>query len=1036
MDETQTANQPTCAACGQDFDWEAAYRAQNTPGSVPYNPPGHGVFRPRAYCPHCGALVAEWHIDRSRDFDEWAWYGDNAALNGGRPLPPNPLLAWGKGIPTALLPTIDEHALAVEKIKQLEGSTQQKAPESTTEAVALAQQAGQLLNQGELEKASQHFEQAAAAGLNRRDQALAFGAVGLYYLWKRSDVEQAFLYCRRGEEIDPSANWQMNYVLSLIYAAAGDFDKAKQELADAHRFAGTVWWDGGVDGELKANLNQWLGAHGKEALRAIVFPAAIAGAGSAVDASALTAAAAPGGPDTAIVDTKICPSCGQQIKLEAKLCRYCRARFELMESGYCSNCHAVVQAGPDGKCPDCQRELIDRHVESQLVLPPEGVAPSVAAAAKPGTEPPQVTAQLAGSGKKPAAGVLTFWQLYFLPNGRIDRKTFFLEGFLPLAALMGLVIWVTLSVQETGIKFLIQNITFSVVILLVLTWVLLMLMVKRLHDLGTSGWSMLIWLVLLMSEPVANLLEQDTSAVWWIILGLFGLLLFVVQLLRCIFAPGKAYFNRYGQETGFQSGDASSLTVKDTLRRRRLTGAIVIAVVLTPLVIFSAVRYLFDQNNLKRGLQAYGQADCAVAMGYFDNVLDSWRLADFGNLEQSAEVTKETCQPFQAAVDQQTSGDYAAALAGFAALALDDPDSILGQAAQARITALFEGSQTVELDSAAACDRLAGLKAANLVPHPETRLPEMYMFCADAYQKAGAGNQAVKMYQQMLVDFPDQARAKEAETALLSFPAACEQTVMLANEPAIVARRDFLPRYYFSCGKIFDKNKSNAKAFDMYKRLLIEYPAHSLAAEAEAAVLANPMACSSAETLQREAAVSGRAGFMPQLFYNCGASYEKDKSFSQAVVMYEAFIKYYPDHSLAEAVNTALARALVNAARAAGAGEIAPPQKSGSTGSGETLVVIQNDSPERLRIVFSGPESMIMELAACSSCTTWSIRPFSCPEEGPIGRYSLPAGEYDVLVESISDSGVTPFTGDWELVGGDEYYSCFYILKSFRYSVP
>lgn len=100
------------------------------------------------------------------------------------------------------------------------------------------------------------------------------------------------------------------------------------------------------------------------------------------------------------------------------------------------------------------------------------------------------------------------------------------------------------------------------------------------------------------------------------------------------------------------------------------------------------------------------------------------------------------------------------------------------------------------------------------------------------------------------------------------------------------------------------------------------------------------------------------------------------------------------------------------------------------------MVVIQNDSPERLRLVFSGSQSMIVELAACSSCTTYMFTPFSCPEKGPVGRYSLTPGNYEVLVESISDSGVTPYTGTWELVGGDEYYSCFYIRQSFRYTAP
>jgi uncharacterized membrane protein YhaH (DUF805 family)/tetratricopeptide (TPR) repeat protein len=1026
MDETQQANLPTCAACGQVFEWKAAYRAQNTPGSVPYNPPGHGVFRPRAYCPNCGALVAEWRIDRSRDYDEWAWYGANATMNAGKPLPPNPLLMWGKDIPTALLPTIDDHTLAVDKIHELEGSKPQKEPDSTPESIALAQQAGQNLNQGDLAQASRLFEQATAAGLNRRDQGFAWSAVGMYYLWKNGDAEQAFHYCQRGEQTYPGANWQGNYVLSLIYTAAGEPDKARQALADAHRYAGTVWWDGGVDRELQVKLQDWLTRNGQERLRQIVT-----GAGAGEEAAASRTAA----------DTKTCPKCGQQIKLEAKLCRFCRARFEVITSGYCANCHTVVQAAADGKCPTCHGELVDRQVESKLVEqsgpPAQVVAAGTVVAAAEAAPAAQTAAARSGPAstgrkKKPARGVLTFWQLYFLPNGRIDRKTFFLEGILPVGLLMGLITWVTISAGLAGVGLFTQRVSPTGIIFFVLAWILLMLMVKRLHDLGNSGWTTLIWLVPLIATQAAGIYWQGKTTWVWSLVYVIGMLLFVIHLARCIFIRGNAYINQFGDETDNLRSDASSLTVKETLKRRRLAGLIVIAALLLPLAIFSTTRYLIDRGNLGRGVQAYEQADCAAAIRFFDQVTNTWRLYDFGSLAQRAQATKETCLPFQAAVDEQAAGDYPAALAGFAALALDVPDSILGRAAQGRVTQLFERFQPSELAGVAACDRIIEMKDSGLVPQTELRLPDLYMACAEIYQTSGNGSEGVKMYRQVLVDFADHARASEAEIALLTFPAACEQTVLLANEPAIVARGDFLARYYFSCGQRFEKNNAGSKALDLYRRLLIEYPAHTLAKQAEQALIANSAACGSVESFQNETALADRAELLPRLYYRCGQDYDKKKSYSQAVAMYEAFVKNYPDHSLAGAVNTALARALVNAARAAGAGEISPPQRSGSTGSGETRVVIQNDSPQSLRIVFSGPKSMIVELAACSSCTTYMIQPFSCPEKGPIGRYNLPAGKYDVLVESISDSGVTPYTGDWTLVGGDEYYSCFYILQRFR----
>jgi hypothetical protein len=90
--------QARCAACDAQFDWNDAYKQQDTPGSGPFNPPGHGAFRPRVFCPQCGAMVAEWDIDDQRDNDRWKWCGENEIKNQGNDLPPDAITLWGKSI--------------------------------------------------------------------------------------------------------------------------------------------------------------------------------------------------------------------------------------------------------------------------------------------------------------------------------------------------------------------------------------------------------------------------------------------------------------------------------------------------------------------------------------------------------------------------------------------------------------------------------------------------------------------------------------------------------------------------------------------------------------------------------------------------------------------------------------------------------------------------------------------------------------------------------------------------------------------------
>lgn len=205
--------------------------------------------------------------------------------------------------------------------------------------------------------------------------------------------------------------------------------------------------------------------------------------------------------------------------------------------------------------------------------------------------------------------------------------------------------------------------------------------------------------------------------------------------------------------------------------------------------------------------------------------------------------------------------------------------------------------------------------------------------------------------------------------------------------------------------------------------------ASSIFSENDILALAEGNICNLTKSVQGRDLIPDPEVHMPLLYYACGFVYEGDADYAAAVDMYERFLDAYPEHPYIPDVENALARAIVAGAKAAGAAEIAPPERSGSTNSDSTLVIIRNDSPEQLRIVFNGPEIRVEELPECPTCTRhFHTGLATCTGTGPVGSYTLLPGKYDVVVESTSDAGTTPWVGRWTLGAGDEYSSCFFIV--------
>lgn len=261
-------------------------------------------------------------------------------------------------------------------------------------------------------------------------------------------------------------------------------------------------------------------------------------------------------------------------------------------------------------------------------------------------------------------------------------------------------------------------------------------------------------------------------------------------------------------------------------------------------------------------------------------------------------------------------------------------------------------------------------------------------------------------------DWKDRASARKTECE--QYQAVTADSSSQESSALMLSASDFLDRY-----------PSSALAPQL-RQTVTEQAGASSAAE-----LASVEVCDRFDNITNQQLLPNAETQTPLMLQACGATYSTTQDFDSAIAVYDNFLVDYADHDQFNAVEVALAKTMVDQANSQNAGQIPPPPLSGYTGDGSTVVIIRNDSPEAMRIVFSGTDPQFKELPPCTDCQSFTgSEPSFCPEKGPEARFVLSPGQYDVLVRSVGDRSVIPFTGTWSLSQGSEYYNCFYIVQS------
>jgi hypothetical protein len=235
------------------------------------------------------------------------------------------------------------------------------------------------------------------------------------------------------------------------------------------------------------------------------------------------------------------------------------------------------------------------------------------------------------------------------------------------------------------------------------------------------------------------------------------------------------------------------------------------------------------------------------------------------------------------------------------------------------------------------------------------------------------------------------------------------------------------------CGHAFSENGRTEDALAYYLLLAKDFSGYTKLHEVNDKLPELPEACEHTQEILAIDYFHSHPENMQSFYLACAQRSEQKKQYAAAVRLLEEFSAAFPGRSEAKDVQEVLARNLFLKAQAERAPEIAAPEMTGSTAKGISVVLIQNDSPEGMRVSFSGPQSAVEKIDSCSDCTTYlSPGPLECPELGPSGIYTLTPGTYNVVVESTTDDKVQPYKGRWTLKDGAEYGHCFYIVTSRR----
>ncbi|MFI0866009.1 hypothetical protein [Streptomyces californicus] len=168
--------------------------------------------------------------------------------------------------------------------------------------------------------------------------------------------------------------------------------------------------------------------------------------------------------------------------------------------------------------------------------------------------------------------------------------------------------------------------------------------------------------------------------------------------------------------------------------------------------------------------------------------------------------------------------------------------------------------------------------------------------------------------------------------------------------------------------------------------------------------------------------------------YACGVDQFEDGKFAEARTTLTGFSRAYRDDGRVRRARDIATAAEIAADRPA-AGKRLPPAKR--PGGPRMELVISNDAPNTVEVLYTGPVTGTVSLKACAGCERYRASEGSrraCRASGrdyPKARLRLPAGEYHFLYKhgTGATARVDSYSSGTRVQPGYTYTSCTYVIE-------